>query len=118
MQAIPVLRHKVRRVVTFAVATQLLVFVLNWYARGPFHPVQFAWSLFGLLIGTVEQLFFTWRMARLPVYVQLALRVVIIWLVGTVLITLLFWLHWVPPSFDELGIHTTAELWSHPVIFR
>lgn len=112
-----VLLHETRRVLTFAVATQVCAFVLNWYAKTPFHPAQFMWLLFGLLIGVVEQFFFTGRVARLPVYAQLILRVVIIWFVGITLVTLLMLLHWVPPAFQALGIRTVTDLWSHPLAF-
>ena len=117
-QRLTILRHKMARVLTFAVLTQGLVFLLNWYADAPFHPVHFTWSLLGLLVGAVEQFFFTGPIARLPIYLQIGLRVVLVWFMGMGLLSMLMIADLEPPSMQELGLVDLAALWRHPAMER
>ncbi len=116
MHHLHILRHKLARMLTFAVVTLVLSFVLNWYGSIPYHPVQFSWFLFGLLVGAVEQFFFSGSIGRLPVYLQLLLRTVVLLLVGVGVLSMVVLLDWTPPSVERLGIHTPGELWGHPEI--
>lgn len=117
-QRLTILRHKVARVLTFAVLTQALVFLLNWYAGTTFHPVQFTWFLLGLLVGAVEQFFFTGPVARLPIYLQIGLRVVLVWVFGMGLLSMLLLLDLMPPAMRELGLVDLKALWRHPAMER
>ena len=72
------LRYKAQRVLTFGTVTLAFALVFNLYASIPFHSAQLVWFLLGILIGLVEQAFFRGRVAHLPVYVQLVVRVAII----------------------------------------
>ena len=118
MQHLHILRHKLARVLTFAVVTQLLAFVLNWYGRIPYHPVQFNWFLFGLLVGGVEQFFFSGAIGRLPVYLQLGLRMMLILFTGVGLLCLVVMLDWMPPAMEPLGIRTPRDLWGHSEVMH
>ncbi|MBL7982546.1 MAG: adenylate/guanylate cyclase domain-containing protein [Flavobacteriales bacterium] len=117
-QQLTILRHKVARVLTFAILTQALVFMLNWYAGNKFHPVQFTWFLLGLLVGAVEQFFFTGPIARLPIYLQIGLRVVLVWFIGMGLLSLIMIADLEPPAMNELGLVDLKALWKHPVMER
>ena len=110
--------HETKRVVTFSVVTLVVALVLNLYGETPWNPVQLMWLVFGAMIGVVEQFFFTGRMARLPVFAQLILRVLVIWLIGVLLLSLLVLIDWIPPAFRIVGINTVGELWTHPVMFQ
>lgn len=107
-----ILRHKLRRVLTFGLVTLVVALVLNRYAGLSFHPLQLLWAFFGLLIGAVEQFFFTGRIARAPVWGQLLLRILIILLLAMVLVSALLWMGVVPVAFQEMGVTTVGELWS------
>jgi len=117
-QQLTILRHKLARVLTFAVLTQVLVFLLNWYSAIKFHPTQFTWLLLGLLVGAVEQFFFTGPVARLPIYLQIGLRAVFVWFIGMGLLSLLMVSDLEPPAMHELGLVDLKALWKHPAMER
>ena len=83
--------------------------------RGTFHPLQLTWALFGVLIGTVEQFFFSGRLARAPVWIQLVLRIVIIGSLAMLLVTLMLAVGWVPPALHKVGIDQVSSLWAKPI---
>lgn len=107
-----ILGEQLRRVLVFGAVTLAVALVLNLYARVAFHPLQLLWGFFGLLIGAVEQFFFTGRIARAPVWGQLLLRVAIIVLLAMLLVSLILLLGVVPRAFHDAGITTVAQLWT------
>ena len=110
--------HEAKRLLTFSVVTLAVARVLNLYGETPVKIIQVMGLVFGAMIGVVEQCFFTGRMARLPVFAQLILRILIIWLIGVVLVSALVQMNWIPPAFRVLGIDTVHELWANPVMFQ
>ncbi|HRH69455.1 MAG TPA: adenylate/guanylate cyclase domain-containing protein [Flavobacteriales bacterium] len=105
-------RHKADRIITFALVTLVVALLLNLYARVDFHTLQLLWALFGLLIGTAEQFFFTGRVAQAPVWVQLLLRIALIPLIALSLVSALLVLGVVPVVFEQAGITTVGQLWT------
>lgn len=114
----PLWRHKAQRVLTSGTVTLLFALVLNRYAGTPFHPTQLFWFLLGILIGLVEQAFFRGRVARLPVVVQLVLRVVLISLISIALLCLIVLLHVMPATADGAAVIELAQLWEGPRMLR
>jgi len=107
-----ILAEKLRRVLVFGAVTLVVAMALNAYARIPFDPVQLAWGLFGVLIGLVEQFFFTGLVAHAALWLQLLLRIVIIWFAAMAVVSLLLLAGWVPPAFRQMGVTDVGTLWS------
>ncbi len=114
----PLWRYKAGRILTAGTVTLVFALVLNRYANTPFHPVQLSWFLLGVLIGGVEQLLFRGRVARLPVYLQLLLRIVLISVIAIGFLVVLILLHWIPPAEDGPAIEHVADLWMNPRMLR
>lgn len=110
----PKWRYNAERILTSGTVTLVFALVLNLYADIPFHPAHLVWFLLGVLMGIIEQTFFRGRVSRMPVYAQFLLRVAIISMIASAILSLLALFHWMPTPVNGPHIGHLRDLWSDP----